>query len=144
MSIVTHDTQHGVTIALSVNSLTLRITSVAPAKSTIPAVESTHHATTGDATMVVGDIEALAPISITYQNNSQLANPTKVVQTLTITGPTPAGASTGEIMSITGFVTETEESPQYDTATGTAAALQMKTFVFQPDGTTFTHTVSAT
>tara|TARA_Y100000310_G_scaffold246825_1_gene252226 strand:- start:3040 stop:3393 length:354 start_codon:yes stop_codon:yes gene_type:complete len=117
---------------------------VGATKSTLPAVETTYHATTGNATRVVGDISDLAPITITYQNGPSLANPSKGVQTLTITGPTPSGASTAEIMSITGFVIDTEDSPQYDTSTGSSAALQMKTFIFQPDGTTYTHTVAAT
>lgn len=144
MTIATKDTQHGATIALSSDSLTLRVTSIAAASSSVPDVEATYHSTATNAEMVPGDIVALAPISISYQNSPAVANPSlKTTQTLTITGPTPSGASTGEIMSITGYVKQVQDSPQYDTATGSSAGLQMKTFVFQPDGTTYTHTVAA-
>ena len=144
MAIVLFDTQHGVTIALSVDSLTLRVTNVSPAKRTIDMVENSHHGTTTHGTKVLGDLTDLALITITIQSGPSVASPTQVVQTLTITGPTPAGAATGEIMSITGVVSEYEDSPEYATATGGSSALQMKTMIFTPDGTTYTRTVAAT
>jgi len=144
MTIAILDTMHGATIALSVSSLTLRVTSISPAKKTLPSVESSYHGTTTLATRIAGDLQDPQPITITYQNSPGLASPAHgTTQTLTITGPLPSGASTAEIMSITGFVTEVDDSPQYDTSTGGSAGLQMKTMVFQPDGTTFTHTPAA-
>ena len=144
MTIATHDTQHGATIALSVDSLTLRVTNIAPARKTVPVVETSYHSTTTNATKIAGDLSDLQPITITYQNSPALASPAiKTTQTLTITGPLPSGASTAEIMSITGFVSEVDDSPQYDTSTGSSANLQTKSFVFVPDGTTHTHTPAA-
>lgn len=143
MTIATHDTQHGATIALSTDSLTLRVTNISASKSTIPMIDSSYHGTTTNATKIAGDLNELGPITITYQNSPGLAVPTKGTQTLTITGPLPSGASTAEIMSITGNVSETEDSPEYATATGGSSSLQMKTFVFTPDGTTYTKTPAA-
>lgn len=144
MTIATYDTQHGATVALSVDSQTFRATSISASGKTIPVVETSYHATATNATKIAGDLADLKPITVTYQNGPGLAALTiGSTQTMTITGPTPTGASTGEIMSITGFVSDQEDSPQYDSATGTSAALQMKTFIFTPDGTTFTHTVAA-
>ena len=143
MTIQTYDTMHGATIGLSVDSLTLRVTDIAGAKSTIDAVETSYHGTTGNATRMPGDLSDLSPITITYQNSPTLASPSKGVQTLTITGPLPSGASTAEIMSITGFFTEVQDSPQYSTSTGGSSGLQTKTATFQPDGTTYTHTPAA-
>lgn len=144
MTIATHDTMHGATIALSVDSLTLRVTDISPAKKTRPEVPTSYHGTATNATKMAGDLNELGAITITFQNSPGLASAAiGTTQTLTITGPVPSGGSTGEIMSITGFVSEVDDSPQYTAATGTSAALQMKTLVFIPDGTTFTHTPAA-
>ena len=144
MTIATLDTMHGATIALSVSSLTLRVTSISAAKKTIPVIDSSYHLTTSLATKIFGDLADAQPVTITYQNSPSLASPAiGTVQTLTITGPLPSGASTAEIMSITGAVTDVEDSPQYDTSTGGSAGLQMKSLTFTPDGTTHTHTPAA-
>lgn len=144
MSIALLDTMHGATAALSTDSQTFRVTDIAASKSSVPEVPTSYHATTGNATKTFGDLKELAPIAITFQNGPSLATLTVgATQTLTITGPVPSGASTGEIMSITGFISESDNSPQYTSATGTSAALQMKTITFTPDGTTYTRTPAA-
>ena len=144
MTIAVVDTQHGATIALSTDSLAFRPTDIGGATRTVGDVETTYHATATNATCVPSDIASLEEITITYQNSPGLASPSlRTVQTLTITGPLPSGASTAEIMSITGYVKKVDDSPQYQTATGGSGSVQMKTLVFKPDGTTFTHTPAA-
>jgi len=144
MAVALLDTMHGATIALSTDSQTFRVSDITASGGSVPEVPASHHGTTTNAAKVFGDLKELRPITITYQNSPAVATPSiGTVQTLTITGPLPSGASTAEIMSITGAVTEADDSPQYTSATGTSAGLQMKSMVFTPDGTTFTHTVAA-
>lgn len=144
MAVAAVDTQHGATAALSSDSLSLRVTKIAPAKSKLVAVPTSHHGTTTRATYMPGDLLNGEPIAIEYQNSPTLGNPTAgTVQTLTLTGPTPGSGSSGETIAITGFVTEVDDLPEYAAANGTTSAPQMKTFVFHPDGTTRTRTAAS-
>ena len=67
MTIATLDTMHGATIALSVSSLTLRVTSISQAKKTLVAVETSYHGSSTLATRIAGDLQDPQPITITYE-----------------------------------------------------------------------------
>lgn len=144
MAVVALDTQHGATVALSSDSLTLRVTKISSARRKGVAVPTSYHGTTTNASYMPGDLLNGEPITVEYQNSPAIANPTPyTVQTLTLTGPTPSGGSSGENIAVTGFVLELDDLPEFNASNGTTSNLQMKSFVFQPDGTTRTRTAAA-
>ena len=124
------DTQQGATITFGTGG-TFNVVSIGRVGQEIPSIDTTHLGTTGQRTMMPGDLETLQAIQVTVQNDPTLADPTLgSVDTQTITGPLPPGGATSEIYAGTGFVTKVEAS---DFNAG-AEALQTKVFTLQYDG----------
>lgn len=128
-----YDTQQGASLTLGTDSLTLRIVSIDALQIEKAVLDITHLGTTGFRPKLQGDLKDAKAIKVVYQNTPTIANPSNTVQTITITGPTPPGGSTGEIIAGTGFVYQNNENASYS---ATAEALQTKEFTFIYDATT--------
>lgn len=128
-----YDTQQGATMTLATDSLTLRLISIEPLNIEKAVLDITHLGTTGFRPKLQGDLKDAKAQKVKYQNSPSIANPSNTVQTITITGPTPPGGATGEIIAGTGFVYMNHENPGYD---ATSEALQVKEFTFIFDGGT--------
>lgn len=134
MAIATYDTQQGATITFGSDSLTLRLTSVAPLRAAIAIIRATYLGTTGDHEYVPGELKDYAPIPVTYQNSPGLANPSVgTVQTITITGPVAPGGSVAESVTGTAFVSEGDVVPGFSSD---SENLQMKSITIKFDGFT--------
>lgn len=141
MAIATFDTQQNATVTLGTDSLTLRIVSITPVVETIINIPKTNLANTTKKTWTPGELADYEEVTVVVQNSPGVANPTKVVQTITITGPTASGAGTPESVTGTGFVNYVTVLPGYDSGN---EGLQLKTFKFKWDGETGpTRTVSS-
>jgi hypothetical protein len=141
MAVATYDTQQGATLTLGTDSLTLRIISITPVVAKIPNIRTTHLGTTSKHTWMPGELEDYDEITVVYQNSPAVAQPTKVVQTITITGPTASGASVPESVTGTGFVNQDTKLPGFSADN---EALQTKQMVIKFDGNTGpTRTVSS-
>ena len=141
MAVATTDTQQGATLTLATDSLTLRIISITGVIEKIINIPTTYLGSTTKKTWRPGELADYDEVTVVYQNSPGLANPTKVVQTITITGPTATGASTPESVTGTAFVNTVPMLPGYDSAN---EGLQTKTLVFKWDGETGpTRTVSS-
>ena len=141
MAVATYDTQQGATLTLGTDSLTLRIVSITPVIESIINIPLTNLANTTKKTWTPGELADYEEITVVVQNSPGVANPTKVVQTITVTGPTATGASTPESMTGTGFVNSLTMLPGFDSGN---EGLQLKTFKIKMDGATGpTRTVSS-
>jgi hypothetical protein len=133
MAIQTYDTMQGATMTLGTDSLTLRLVSIGPVLDEIVNIPLTNLANTTKKTWLPGELSDYPEVTVTYQNSPGVGNPTKVVQTITITGPTAPGGTVPESITGTGFVNSLTMTPSYDSAN---EGLQMKTFKFKWDGGT--------
>lgn len=141
MAVAVKDTQQGATFALTTDSLSLRLVSITPILESIINIPTTYLANTTKKTWMPGELADYAELTVVYQNSPGLANPTKVVQTGTVTGPTAAGASVPESCTGTGFCNEITMLPGFDSGN---EGLQLKTFKWKWDGETGpTRTVSS-
>lgn len=141
MAVATTDTQQGATLTLGTDSLTLRIVSIGPLTEEIVDIPTTYLGSTTKKTWRPGELANYKDIQVVYQNSPGVAVPTKVVQTITITGPTATGASTPESATGTGYVKEVPMLPGFDSSN---EGLQLKTMVVKFDGETGpTRTVSS-
>lgn len=133
MAIATYDTMQGATLTLGTDSLTLRLVSIGPVVDEIPNIRISNLANTTKHTWIPGELSDYPEVSVTYQNSPGVGNPTKVVQTITITGPTAPGGTVPESITGTAFVNQLNMTPGYDSA---SEGLQIKTFRFKWDGAT--------
>lgn len=141
MTIATKDTQQNATLTLGTDSLSLRVVSITPITETIVDIPTTYLANTTKKTWQPGELADYPAFTVVYQNSPSLANPTKVVQTVTVTGPTASGASTPESVTGTAYANSITVLPGYDSGT---EGLQLKTIVIKWDGETGpTRTVSS-
>lgn len=141
MAVAAYDTQLGATIALATDSLSLRVMSISPVRRKIKTIRTTHLATTGEETYAPGELLDYDEITVVYQNSPGVAQPTNAAQTITITGPTAAGATTPESITGTGFVTQDDPIPGFSVDN---EGLQMKQMTIKFDGLTGpTRTVSS-
>jgi len=113
--------------------------------SPLPVVKTTHLGTTGQETMMAGDLEAPAQFTVTHQHDGSSVLPVKgTVYTVTITMPIVSGDSVGEKWAGTAICQDTPSVA----ANSDSSALQMQTTVWQPDGghgsgSAWTHTVAS-
>lgn len=141
MAVATFDTQQNATLTLGTDGLTLRIISITPVVGSVKILRKTYLANTTKETWLPAELEDYEEHTVVYQNSPGVANPTKVVQTVTITGPTASGASVPESVTGTAFAFSTTLLPGYSSET---EGLQLKTFKFKWDGETGpTRTVSS-
>jgi hypothetical protein len=141
MTIATKDTQQNATLTLGTDSLSLRVVSITPITETIVDIPTTYLANTTKKTWMPGELADYPAFTVVYQNSPSLANPTKVVQTVTVTGPTASGAGTPESVTGTAFANSVTILPGYDSGT---EGLQLKTVTIKWDGETGpTRTVSS-
>lgn len=133
MAVATYDTQLGATITLGTDSLTLRVVSITPVRRKRGAIRTTHLGTTGANTFMPGELLDYDEIIVMYQNSPGVAQPTGAAQTITITGPTAAGATTPESSAGTGFVTQDDMLPGFSSEN---EGLQMKQMTIKFDGLT--------
>ena len=133
MAVATYDTMQGATLTLATDSLTLRIVSIAPIVESVIHIPLTNLANTTKKTWTPGEFADYGEIAVVVQSSPGVANPTKVVQTVTITGPTATGAGTPESVTGTAYVFELTMLPGFDSAN---EGLQMKTFKIKFDGAT--------
>jgi ABC-type dipeptide/oligopeptide/nickel transport system ATPase subunit len=141
MAVAAYDTQQGATLTLGTDSLTLRLVSIGPVVESVGNIPLTNLANTTKKTWTPGELADYDEIQVVYQNSPGIANPTKVVQTITITGPTASGASTPESVTGTAYVRSFHVLPGYSSEN---EGLQMKTMVIKYDGATGpTRTVSS-
>lgn len=141
MTIATYDTQQNATLTLGTDSLTLRLVSITPVIESVIHIPLTNLANTTKKTWMPGELADYEEITVVVQNSPAVANPTKVVQTITITGPTATGAGTPESVTGTGYVFSLTMLPGFDSGN---EGLQLKTFKFKWDGATGpTRTVSS-
>lgn len=141
MAVAVIDTQQGATLALATDSLALRIVSIGPTVGAIAILPKTYLGSVSKKEWFPGELEDFEEVQVVYQNSPGLANPSKVIQTITVTGPTATGASVPESVTGTGFCFSVTMLPGFDSA---AEQLQLKTFKFKWDGGTGpTRTVSS-
>jgi hypothetical protein len=141
MAVAAYDTQQGATVTLGTDSLTLRIVSIGPLVEKVVNIPTKNLASTTKQTWAVGELADYDEIEVVYQNSPALANPTKVHQTITITGPTATGAGTPESVTGTGYINTVTVLPGFSSEN---EGLQMKRFVIKFDGLTGpTRTVSS-
>jgi hypothetical protein len=141
MTIATKDTQQSATMTLGTDSLSLRIVSITPITEVIVDIPTTYLANTTKKTWMPGELADYPAFTVVYQNSPSLANPTKVVQTVTVTGPTASGASTPESVTGTAYANSVTVLPGYDSS---SEGLQLKTVIIKWDGETGpTRTVSS-
>lgn len=133
MAVATKDTQQGATLTLATDSLSLRIVSITPITETIVDIPTTYLGNTTKKTWMPGELADYPAFTVVYQNSPGLANPTKVVQTVTVTGPTASGASTPESVTGTAYVNSLTVVPGFDSGN---EGLQLKTIIIKWDGET--------
>lgn len=133
MAIQTYDTQQGATLTLGTDSLTLRLVAIGPTIESVIIIPLTNLANTTKKTWAPGELADYEEVVVLCQNSPGVANPTKVVQTVTITGPTAPGGSVPESVTGTAFVFYLTMLPGFDSAN---EGLQMKTFKIKWDGAT--------
>lgn len=141
MAVAAYDTQLGATIALATDSLSLRVMSITPIRRKYKTIRTTHLATTDKETYMVGELADYDEITVVYQNSPGVAQPTSASQTITITGPTAAGATTPESVTGTGIVVQDDLLPGFS---ADQEGLQMKQMTIKFTGLTGpTRTVSS-
>jgi len=133
MAVAVVDTQQGATLGLTTDSLSLRIVSITPVVGTIKILRKTYLGSVSKEEWFPGELEDFEEHTVVYQNSPGLANPTKVIQTVTVTGPTASGASVPESVTGTAFCFSVTMLPGFDSGT---EGLQLKTFKFKWDGGT--------
>jgi len=134
MAIAAYDTQQGATMTLTTDAITLRLTNIAAVRRVFIAIRSTYLSTTLKHTYISGELADFPAFPVTYQNSPGLANPTGgLAQTFTITMPVAPGGSVAESITGTGFVLEGDDTAS---ASSDSEGLQMKSFMFKPDGLT--------
>lgn len=129
----TYDTQQNATIAFSVDSLALRVLKIDPVKVRIPILDATYLATAGARMKVPGELKEYQGVKVVYFNTPNIANPSRVPQTILVTGPIPPGGSAGEFETGSGFIHEQDEMPGFDAS---QEGMQMKEFTWIYDGIT--------
>lgn len=134
MAVATYDTQQNGTLTMSTDSQSLRIVSIGPTVQSVENIRTTYLANTNKHTWTPGELADCEEIQVVVQNSPGVNNPTLgLVQTFTITGPTPTGASAGESCTATGYVRSITVIPGYSSE---QEGLQMKTFIVKFDGLT--------
>jgi hypothetical protein len=133
MATATYDTMQGATLTLATDSLTLRLVSISPVLDEIVNIPTTHLGSTSKKTWIPGELSDYPEVTVVYQNSPGIANPTKVVQTFTITAPTATGMTVPESITGTAFANSVTMVPGFDSAN---EGLQMKTFKMKWDGGT--------
>src|SRR6185503_1705219 len=133
MAIQTYDTQQGATLTLGTDSLTLRIEAIGPTIESVIIIPLTNLANTTKKTWAPRELADYEEVVVLVHNSPGVANPSKVVQTITITGPTAPGGSVPESVTGSAFVFYLTMVPGFDSAN---EGLQKKTFKIKWDGAT--------
>lgn len=133
MATATYDTQQGITMTLSVDSLTLRLTNTGALRKVLIAIRTTYLGSTTKHTYIPGELADFPPIPVTYQNSPGIALPTNVVQTITFTMPTATGMSVPESVTGSAFIMENDMTPAMSSD---SEGLQMKSILIKFDGVT--------
>jgi hypothetical protein len=141
MAVAAIDTQQGATLTLGTDGLTLRIVSITGTIEGIKILPKTYLGSTTKMEWFPGELADYDEVTVVYQNSPGLANPSKVIQTITVTGPTATGASVPESVTGTAFCHSITMLHGFDSQ---IEGLQLKTFKFKWDGGTGpTRTVSS-
>ena len=139
------DTEQGATFALATLTMDIAVTEIPAITEEIPVIAVPVLATTGQVPYIPGDLSDVPEFTVTFMNDGDSTLPTKgAVYTCTITGPVPAGLSSGEIQAGSVICTKVG-APKY---TANSNAAQSRQLSFKPNGgqggtTAWTRTAAA-